>query len=66
MNLGMFGLDKYKEPSGICCDLCDDNEAMVNLFIFKHSFDLCSKCYNEIRNEFIRHGEVSDYCVEEK
>ena len=66
MRLGSFDLARYKEPSGICCDLCDDNtEALVNLFIFKHSFDLCPKCYNEIRNEFITHELKIDENMEE-
>lgn len=55
MRLGSFDLARYREPSGICCDLCDDNtEALVNLFIFKHSYNLCPKCYNEIRDTFIK------------
>ncbi len=56
MRLGSFDLARYKEPSGICCDLCDSykNYATVELFIFKHSYNLCSKCYNEIRDTFIK------------
>ena len=61
MRCGGFSIGKYKNPSGICCDLCysdedsEPNLATVRVFIFKHSYDLCPKCYNEIRNEFITH-----------
>ena len=66
MRLGSFDLARYKESSGICCDLCDDDtEALVNLFIFKYTFDLCPKCYNEIRNEFITHELKIDKNKEE-
>lgn len=57
MRLGSFSLSKYREkPSGFCCDLCDsyENHATVELFIFKHSYNLCPKCYNEIRDTFIK------------
>ena len=56
MRCGSFSLSKYREPSGFCCDLCDsyENHAMVELFIFKHSYNLCPKCYNEIRDTFIK------------
>jgi hypothetical protein len=32
----------------------EPNLATVQVFIFKHSYDLCSKCYNEIRDTFIK------------
>ena len=60
MRCGGFSIGKYKKPSGICCDLCysdensEPNLATVQVFIFKHSYNLCSKCYNEIRDTFIK------------
>lgn len=68
MRCGNFSLSKYREePSGFCCDLCDsyENHATVELFIFKHSYNLCPKCYNEIRNEFITHELKIDENEEE-
>ena len=49
-------LDHDKTIAVDCCDLCDsyENHATVELFIFKHSYNLCSKCYNEIRDTFIK------------